>query len=269
MTNAFSRRHPGWPVRLAVALTITASCCAMAAEGDNALVLGTGLAASPRYSGSNQLSVGPLLIIDYSMANGFFASSLRGLGYGGQVGALGYSASLGIRGGRKEKNQIVTFGNGGSDRLQGMGEIKSDVDAVLAVTYMPLEGVQLGLSAAAPVNQASNGRNMHASVSWQLYGQGNNRLELGMTAGFADKKYGQTYYGVTAQQAARSRFHPFVPGAGWYEAGVALTWDHKFNAQWGVTSMLGATQLLQQAARSPLTERKTSPTIAVYASYHY
>jgi outer membrane scaffolding protein for murein synthesis (MipA/OmpV family) len=150
-----------------------------------------------------------------------------------------------------------------------MGEIKSDVDAVLAFTYMPLEGVQLGLSAAAPVNQASNGKNMHASVSWQLYGQDNNRLELGMTAGFADKKYGQTYYGVTDQQAAHSRFRPFVAGAGWYEAGVALTWDHKFNAQWGVTSMLGATHLLQAAARSPLTERKTSPTVAVYVSYNY
>ncbi|MYN25072.1 hypothetical protein GTP69_01490 [Duganella sp. CY42W] len=60
-----------------------------------------------------------------------------------------------------------------------------------------------------------------------------------------------------------------MAGAGWYEAAVALTWDHQFNAQWGVTSMLGATQLLQQAARSPLTERKTSPTVAVYASYRY
>ena len=48
-----------------------------------------------------------------------------------------------------------------------------------------------------------------------------------------------------------------------------LTWQHRFGEKWSVTSMLGANHLLRDAARSPLVERKTTPTGAIYVGYSY
>ncbi|PUA17747.1 hypothetical protein C7W93_17950 [Glaciimonas sp. PCH181] len=69
---------------------------------ENMLTIGAGAAYGPRYSGSNQNRVGPALLLDYQMQNGLFASTMRGLGYGGQLGDLHYSAALAYRDGRRQ-----------------------------------------------------------------------------------------------------------------------------------------------------------------------
>jgi outer membrane scaffolding protein for murein synthesis (MipA/OmpV family) len=125
------------------------------------------------------------------------------------------------------------------------------------------------LSTDVPLTHKDNGKNLHATVSGQLYGQGNDKVSLGLAAGFADSKYAQTYYGVSDVQAANTHFGAYHAGAGLYEATSKLTWEHKIDQRWGVTSMLGVTHLLKDAARSPLAERKTSPTAAVFATYNY
>jgi outer membrane scaffolding protein for murein synthesis (MipA/OmpV family) len=278
MQSIFDCTYCSWAAHLGLALLAAGiGCHAEAGEvadappvaDGNAFVLGVGAASAPRYSGSDQNAVAPVLLLDYSTASGFFASTLRGLGYGGQVGGFGYSAALGFRGARKETDQIASFGNTGSDRLQGMGEIKGNASAVLAVVYTAMPGLDLGLSTDVPLTQKDNGINLHASMTLQLYGKGADRLSLGLATGFADSKYAQTYYGVSKVQAARSHFGAYLAGAGLYEATGMLTWEHKLDQRWGITSMLGANRLLQDAGRSPLAERKTAPTAAVYASYAY
>jgi outer membrane protein len=275
MKNMFPRCLHNYPVPLSLMLLAAGACGAVvAAEPDSAsgggsLVVAAGAAVGPRYSGSQQNAVGPALLLDYDTASGLFVSTMRGLGYGGQAGRFSYSAALGFRGARKEKDQTAFLGNSGSDRLQGMGEIKGNASAILGVSYTPLSGYSLGVSADLPLSQKDNGKNLHVSASGLLYGQGNERLSLGLTVGFADSNYAQTYYGVTAAQAAHSRFHAYQAGSGLYEVSAMLTWDHKFDKHWGMTSMLGATALMKDASRSPLSERKTSPTAAVMATYKY
>jgi outer membrane scaffolding protein for murein synthesis (MipA/OmpV family) len=39
--------------------------------------------------------------------------------------------------------------------------------------------------------------------------------------------------------------------------------------RWAVTTMLGYSALVRDAAKSPIALRSTSPTAAVYASYRY
>jgi outer membrane scaffolding protein for murein synthesis (MipA/OmpV family) len=235
---------------------------------DGSLVLGAGGAAGPRYSGSGQHSVGPLLLIDYS-TGGFFASTLRGVGYGAQAGAVSYSAALGYRGERLQKNQTAAFGNGGASRLQGMGDVKGNISAVLGAGCAPLPGLGLGISVDVPLSQKDNGKALHVQMSDQLHTGGDDDLTLALATGFADSGYAQTYYGVSARQAASSRFGAYRARAGLYEVSATLTWSHQIDRRWGVTSMLGANRLLRDAARSPLTERRTAPTAALYATYNY
>ncbi|NVD72928.1 MipA/OmpV family protein [Duganella sp. BJB1802] len=241
---------------------------ALAAD-DSQFTLGGGVAAGARYSGSKQNTVAPVVVLDYSHASGFFASTLRGIGYGGEAAPLTYSAALGYRGERKEKNEKGIFGNTGSADLKGMGDIKGSATANLRLGYKPLSMLEFNVGAEIPLSQRENGKTYRAGVTAQLLDAPNDHVSLGATAGFADNKYAQTYYGVTAKQAAASQFKAYQAKSGLYEANLMLTWQHKIDQKWSVTSMLGANHLLRDASRSPLTQRKTSPTGAVYVSYAY
>lgn len=269
MHNVFHFAQRNAAVGLTVVLLAASTGGAAMAQSADTLTLGGGVAAGPRYSGSSEHSVGPVLLIDYGMANGFFASTMRGLGYGGQVDAFSYSAALGYRGQRTQKNELASFGNSGGSRLRGMGDVKGNASALLGMGYALTHEIELSLSADVPLSQKDNGANFHAQVSGQLYAGGQDRLVLGAGAGFADGKYAQTYYGVSARQAESSRFRAYQAGSGLYEASATLTWTHQIDQRWGVTSMLGATHLMREAARSPLAERRTAPTAAVYVTYNY
>ncbi len=253
-------------------LIFTATCLlsgAAAAADDNQLLVGGGVAVEARYAGSDRNTVAPALVLDYSHASGFFASTLRGLGYGGQDGPVSYSAALGYRGERKDKNQRSLFGNSGSDELKGMGEIKGNPSAVLGFGYKPLSMLEWTVSAELPLSRRENGKTLHTGIAAQLLDGGPDKVSLALTAGFADSNYAQTYHGVSAGQAATSGFRAYRPRGGLYEASTMLTWEHTFDPRWSVTTMLGATQLLRDAARSPLTRRKTLPTAGFYVSYAY
>lgn len=253
---------------LIFAATCLLSGGAPAAE-DNQLLIGGGVAVEARYAGSDRNKAAPLVVLDYTHASGFFASTLRGVGYGGQDGPVSYSAALGYRGGRKDKDQNSLFGNTGSNELKGMGEIKGNPSAVLGLGFKPLPMLELTLSADLPLSHRENGKTLHAGIGAQLLRGGPDNVSLALTAGFADNNYLQTYHGVTAAQAATSGFSAYRPRGGLYEASTMLTWEHSFDARWSATTMLGATQLLRDASRSPLTKRKTNPTAGFYVSYAY
>jgi outer membrane scaffolding protein for murein synthesis (MipA/OmpV family) len=251
----------------AAAAGLLFSASAMAA--DSQFLIGGGAAAGARYSGASENALAPVIVLDYSDASGFFASSLRGLGYGSQQGPLSVSAALGYRGGRKEKDEHALFGIVGSDRLKGMGDIEGNASALLKVGYQLMPVLDLSLAADIPLSERDNGKNVHAGINGHLLQGDKDNFKLGVSAGFADSKYAQTYYGVTARQAASSRFTAYQADSGLYEVNAMLSWEHRIGQRWSVTSMLGANHLMKAAANSPLTQRKTSPTGAVYASYVY
>ncbi|WP_167541083.1 MipA/OmpV family protein [Janthinobacterium agaricidamnosum] len=259
--------------RLPVLLSLLASAAGAAEQAapatGNTFIVGGGLATGARYSGSDQNMVAPVIVLDYSTPGGFFASTLRGLGYGSQAGPFSYSAALGYRGERKEKNEKGLFGNSGSSQLKGMGDIKGNASALLGIGYAIVPGLNVSLSTDLPLSQRDNGKTLQAGISGQLYAEGKENISLGLSAGFGDSKYGQTYYGVTARQAANSRFKAYQAGSGLYEVNAMLTWAHQIDARWSVTTIVAANRLVKDAAKSPLAERKTAPTAAVYASYNY
>jgi outer membrane scaffolding protein for murein synthesis (MipA/OmpV family) len=150
-----------------------------------------------------------------------------------------------------------------------MGDIEGSANAILSLGYKPLPILELNVRADIPLSQRENGKNVHAGATAQLLDARNDNVSLGLSAGFEDSKYAQTYYGVTAKQATTSKFKAYQPKSGLYEANVMLTWQHKIDEKWRVTSILGANHLLREAARTQLTQRKTSPTGAIYVSYVY
>lgn len=235
----------------------------------NELTLGGGVDVAPRYSGSDESRVTTALVIDYSMVNGFFVSSTRGIGYGNNIGKFDYSAALSYRAGRKDRDVDSDSLSYGSDYLRGMGDVKGSAIGLPGLGYEVTDWLNLQLQAEVPISQRSNGEALHFSIVSPLYTSSKNAVTLALTSSWGTSKYMQTYYGVSASQSAASGFTRYDAKSGIYAYSLNMDWTHKLNQDWSVVAATGFTQLAGDARNSPIVQRKTSPTGSLKVTYSF
>lgn len=236
---------------------------------DNVLTLGGGVDVAPRYSGSDKSRVTAAQVVDYAMANGFFISTTRGLGYGNRVGNLDYSAALSYRAGRKDRDVSSDSIASGSDYLRGMGDIKGSAVVVPGLGYRVTDWLNVQLQAEVPVSERDNGEAVHLGIASPLYTSPENSVTLALTGSWGSSKYMQTYYGVSAAQSAASGFARHDAGSGIYAYSLNLDWTHKLTSRWSLLAAAGVTQLTGEAGDSPIVQRKTSPVGSLKVTYSF
>lgn len=224
---------------------------------------------APRYSGSDENRVSTALVLDYSMRNGFFVSSTRGLGYGNNLGNVDYSAALSYRTGRKDHNVDSDDMNDGSDHLRGMGNIKGSALGVVGLGYNFTPWLSAQLQAEVPFSQRDNGAALHVGIVSPLYHSPKNNVTMALTSSWGTNDYMQTYYGVSAPQSAASGFTQYDAGSGIYAWSLNLDWTHNFTERWSVVADAGYTQLAGDARNSPIVQRKASPTGSLKVTYRF
>ena len=251
-----------------LALLATTALAADQRQG-NVLTLGGGVDVAPRYSGSDKSRVTAAQVVDYAMANGFFISTTRGLGYGNRVGNLDYSAALSYRAGRKDRDVSSDSIASGSDYLRGMGDIKGSVVVVPGLGYRITDWLNVQLQAEVPVSERDNGEAVHFGIASPLYTSPENSVTLALTGSWGSSKYMQTYYGVSAAQSAASGFARHDAGSGIYAYSLNLDWTHKLTSRWSLLAAAGVTQLTGEAGDSPIVQRKTSPVGSLKVTYSF
>lgn len=98
----------------------------------------------------------------------------------------------------------------------------------------------------------------NADLAHRLYRSANGAGELMAGVGLSggDGRYLLSYYGVPPDSAAAQRLgRSFVPGAGFSEANLGLSYTRALSPHWVLNSSVGWSHLLGPAAASPLTER--------------
>ena len=257
------------PAPYSIMFVALCSVASVQAHAENSLKLGFGAGIGPKYSGSDK-NVGKMAIgVDYQMDNGFFASTMRGLGYGASHGEFSYSVGLGYRGGRTDSSKNGFNMQSGSDYLRGMGDIKGSATALLSVAYTPIKWLSFDAMAELALSQRINGNSYHLGATGTLYETETDRISLAGKAHIGDKKFTGTYYGVTDKQSADSGFASHKAAAGLYAISTNVSWQHKFDEKWSLMTTAGVVSLTGDAAKSPIVKRKTSPTGSVYVSYNY
>ena len=251
-----------------LALLSTPTLAAEPPQGTT-LTLGGGVGVAPRYSGSDENRVSTALVLDYSMRNGFFVSSTRGLGYGNSLGNVDYSAALSYRTGRKDHNVDSDTMSDGSDHLRGMGNVKGSALGVVGLGYKLTNWLSAQLQAEVPFSQRDNGAALHFGIVSPLYHSPKNSVTLGLTSSWGTNDYMQTYYGVSAAQSAASGFTQYTAGSGIYACSLNLDWTHNFTESWSVVADAGYTQLAGDARNSPIVQRKASPTGSLTVTYRF
>lgn len=273
LRNSFPRSRIGRSMKsilpgAVLALLATPTLAADQPQG-NVLTLGGGVDVSPRYSGSDKSRVSAAQVVDYAMANGFFVSTTRGIGYGNSFGKLDYNAALSYRAGRKDRDVSSDSIASGSDDLRGMGDIKGSAIVVPGLGYRVTDWLTVQLQAEVPVSERDNGEAVHFGIASPLYTSPKNALTLALTGSWGSSKYVQTYYGVNAAQSAASGFARHDAGSGIYAYSLNLDWTHKLTSRWSLLAAAGVTQLTGEAGDSPIVQRKTSPVGSLKVTYSF
>lgn len=142
-----------------------------------------------------------------------------------------------------------------SPALAGMGDIPITVRARLTARWAPQPGWQVAMGVAGDPFRRAGGMTLEASLQhdWRLAtGQ---HLLLGAGVSAANASYMQTWHGVSAEQAQRSGYAPYAPGAGLRGASWSVTYRHEFENRWAAYASLTPSRILGPAARSPLTSQ--------------
>jgi MipA family protein len=244
--------------------------------------VGLGVAYAPEYEGASKRAAG--VVPDFNASyktNGYgtFAVGSKARGFSWTAidkDEYSFGVSLGFDGGRvddKDGGGLRT----GSKRLRGMGEIKSSVD------YGVFGHVTLGVPISLQViKNAGDGKvnsdrkingsggtlvELSVEVPWKLTDSIN--LSFSPNIVWADKKYTQTYFGVTNTQAANSGFRAYSPKGGIKSAGFSVGANYMLTPNWSANLGLSFSRLQGDAAKSPLVQTKNQTSLAAGVAYTF
>jgi MipA family protein len=244
---------------------------------------GFGLVSTPEYEGSKKSvsGIAPDLSVSYK-TNGFgtfaIGSKARGVSWTAiETDAYSFGISLGVGAGRVDTKDGTLF-KPGSKRLKGMGEIKSSaeigvfghVNAGIPLTLAVTKGLGDGKADAITGSVKGHGGSrieLGAEIPWQI--SSNLGMSFVPNIVWADKKYNQTFFGVTAAQASRSGFAAYSVGAGLKSVGLTVGMNYKIDPNWSANAAASFNQLQGDAAKSPLVQKKLQNTFTVGVSYTF
>lgn len=234
------------------------------AESDISLTLGVGGNVSPLYSGSDEVGFSPLPVIDarYSIPHlELFLSSFDGAGLTLSDERLGISFSLGVNGGEErdtneDNDDVKALLQGTPDvknpcRVFGSIEIVLPVGELFATTnYFPIETDYDG---AAKNDETYHGVLIEAGWGMEMPLTDQMLLETNIGTSWMDGEYAEAYHSVRYQTP---KLKEFDAKSGIRDVNASLTLLYLLTDHLGTGVFGSATQLLGDAAESPLTKQE-------------
>ena len=221
------------------------------------VTVGAGAATVPRYegAGTNRIRFVPLLDLQHGR---FFAGTARGIGYNlSDNPALQYGPRLSVAPYRRQSVDA---------RLNGMGDIGYGAEAG-AYFNARLAPWYFKSSIAA----GNHGTRLNFGGGYVMKLAATDKLNLGIGVNWANARYMQTYFGVTAAQAAASGgvLTAYNAGAGIKNYELKANWTHVWSRQWFSTAGVSIRQLAGTARNSPLTMRRTASSASFVVGYRF
>jgi MipA family protein len=243
----FLRPYPDCAGRLAplvAAVLAWAAGMASAQTSPQAVVqLRGGVEAAPSYIGSDSMDVAPdaALRFDYVRLPG-------GISFG-SVDRVGFGEGLDVQG-----------------AFRYIGSRRPSEDASLAGTDPVDRSLEVGLGlgyntedwrAFGVVRYGVTGHNAwvgEAGADALFRPSDELRINFGPRAAWGSDRFMQTYFGVSASEAAASELEEFTPSSGLYSVGVEVGARYAFSERWGVEGAASYDRLIDDAGASPIAE---------------
>jgi outer membrane protein len=258
-------------------------------DGSRDMYVGLGVQSAPRYEGTGSRKVSALPVLQVEWSSGVFISGMSAgmhlsasptveygpllavhpgrdeSGTGSLVGDVGNTGMIGMVGPVPGEKAIVMTG-----RLAGMDEIGARLQAGAFYNVYLNPQWRLSSSVLAGAGKDHNGARLElglqrlAAVSSERH-----RISLSAGVGIVNRRYSESYFGVSAEESRRSRFRAYQPEGGLQDVHVGVRWNWIWTPSWMLTSNLQAKRLLGDAGHSPLTERSTNLTVSTAIAYRF
>jgi outer membrane scaffolding protein for murein synthesis (MipA/OmpV family) len=242
---------------LCLIVPVAAGGAAHAQDSDGLrLTLGAAGVYRPEFKGSKDYEFKPLPFVGLRYGRGDYYVALEG-------GAL--KANV-LPGGVLEAGPIVAYERGRKDDIKNLtvrrlGEIDAAVNAgVFARKQFDVAGGDLTLGAEALTDTGKVHKGALARFAVDYDRQLSDRWSLGLSVSttWADRKYMQTYYGVSAGGAAASGLKPYTAKAGVENVEVGASLRYRISDRWSALANGGYGRLVDSAADSPIVVREGS-----------
>lgn len=229
-----------------------------------------GVGYAPRYSGSDESSVVPIVGFGVRSPNGFFLGTDHGLGWETQALDSTFRFYVSPSASRKDHKK----GFQGSDKLRGMGDIKSraqiGMDAETALGPVVLSATVAHAFKKGDDRDVGSAYTMlNLGASTTVYEGSAGVVSLALSGTLGDGNYMRTWYGVSDRQSAKSGYRGYNPKGGLESMGLGATWTLPVSQSWSWTVAAEARRLFGDAADSPIVKDRNQYTIGTMVTYTY
>jgi MipA family protein len=216
-------------------------------------IAGGVIAAVPRYEGAQSTRGVAFPLFDASYGK-FFAGDLRGIGYQFvKERGLQFGVRLGAAPDRKENADAHLAGTGD---LSPSGELGLFLKTRNDMGYFTFKAAG-----------GKRGRHAEAGAGLDFRPAVRDILRAGVSVGWANADYMQTYFGIDAAQAAGSGLPLYQAAGGMHNYGVIASWTHVFDRHWLGSVALAQRHVAGSARNSPLvlaTSHSVASCVAIY-----
>jgi outer membrane protein len=260
------RRFSKIPVRLGTLLSVPIiaawATVAQAQEAEpeqsrNHIEIGAGVAVQPTYQGSSEYRVLPIPAID--IQHGWFFANLRnGIGIEPiNTEHLTIGASV-----------VFVQGYRRQDVPVGIDKLSDGVGARLSANVRA-GGFITTFGATQVVSGGTEGFIADGSISYPI--PISDRFTLIPTVGttWANAKYNDRYFGVSAAESTASGLPQFTVGSGFKDVSGTLTASYRLTDHITINATGGVTALIDDFADSPIVAEETQPFGLLTVSYRF
>lgn len=229
-------------------------------RSDFEFTLGALALYGPAYLGSDKNKARALPVIGARWRNGAFAG-VGGVGWRFQL-AQGLSAGvrLGADFGRKESS---------ADALRGMGDIDPQAELGAFASWRIAGPVSLGVNVRAGSGEERSGLLADIGLRGAVPIAAHWRLNAGVGVTYANAPAMRSYFGVNAEQSARSGYALYSPQGGWRDSSVNLGLGWQATPQSVLQFGVNHRVLMGDAKSSPITRDRSGSGLTLGWFWRY
>jgi outer membrane scaffolding protein for murein synthesis (MipA/OmpV family) len=279
-------------VGLALAARAELPAMRLMPDGSKDMYIGLAVSSMPKYRGARERETKPLGLLQMQWSNGIFVSGLSLGMHMSDAPAVEYGPLLAIEPGRTSSGSQTSSSVGGMDGMTvGSASVSASTAPPRPGTTTPsrFTEVSSALEGGGFFNYAFD-QTLRVTTSL-LYGAGNDRNglllnaalqksflalaphhHLSLSAGltWANRPYLHSYFGADARrQPDGTTSRAYAPAGGVRDVQLVLNWNWELSHLWLLSSQASATRLMDDAARSPLVDRRNNFAVRTGLAYRF
>lgn len=257
-------------MKFAIVLLLSAgTALAQEPESRARVNAGVGVARTPKYPGSDKYELRAIPLISVNFGRFFLGGEPGGAGSPGAGmnlvrgehwrAGIGISLAGAFRKPREESDH---------PSLRGMGDIERTVRGVAFLGY---EHGWLTTFARVATDLRDKDQGTLVLLDSVLRYRPKERLTLSAGPGvtWASGEYMMTFFGVSAEQSARSGLPAYQADAGLHALRLGAGASYRIDRNWSAVLRTNVMRLVGDAADSPITRSRTQYTAGVFAAYEF